>query len=97
MPFYRVVIDAEMVVKATARDVVANRLRRMFREAQFDDKNVEWSLQHIMPKEAEALANLQKGGIEPSKPTASRTASPKSGGKAKPRPPRKPAKRPAGR
>jgi hypothetical protein len=62
MPFYRVVFDAEMVVKATSRDVVANRLRRMFREAHFDEKNIEWSLHHITPKEAEALANLNKGG-----------------------------------
>ena len=29
MPLYRVIIDVELHIKATSRDVVANRIRKM--------------------------------------------------------------------
>ena len=55
MPLYRVVIDAELVTKANSRDVVVNRVRRMLREANFDAKDFEWTVEALKPKEADEL------------------------------------------
>ena len=55
MPHYRVVIDAELVTKAKTRDIIVNRVRRMLREAGFEVKDFEWTVEALKPKEAEAL------------------------------------------
>jgi hypothetical protein len=47
MPLYQVTIDVEFRVKATSRDVVGNRIRKMLRDAKFDEKDFEWSIQPI--------------------------------------------------
>ncbi len=55
MPYYRVVIDAELVTKAKTRDIVANRVCKMLRQADFDLKDHEWSVAYVTPKEVEAV------------------------------------------
>ena len=62
MPHYRIEISADFVTRANDREVLANRVRRMLRDARFDQKDFEWSVQHIKPAEAELLANIKKGG-----------------------------------
>ncbi|MFP3898185.1 MAG: hypothetical protein ACLFVD_02630 [Dehalococcoidia bacterium] len=62
MPHYRVQITADFVTTAKDREPVANRVRRMLRDARFEEKDFEWSVQHIKPAEADALANIKKGG-----------------------------------
>ena len=62
MPYYRVEINADLIVKHNDRDVVVNRVRRMFKEAKLDVRDIEWSVQHIKPAEAQTLANIKKGG-----------------------------------
>ncbi len=47
MPLYRVTIEAEFEIKATARDVVANRVRAMFKAGKFDEANFEWGVTAI--------------------------------------------------
>ena len=44
MPLYRVDIQANFLVNATTRDVVANRVRRMFAAGQFDQSDFEWGV-----------------------------------------------------
>ena len=62
MPHYRVQITADFVTTAKDKEPVANRVRRMLRDATFDEKDFEWSLQHIKPAQAELLANIKNGG-----------------------------------
>ena len=61
MPHYRVAIDAELVTKAKTRDIIVNRVRRMLREADFDIKDFEWSVEALKPKQADELkSNLER-------------------------------------
>jgi len=64
MPHYRIQLDADLIVKANDRDVVANRVRRMFKDARLDPADIEWSIKAIKPAEARALAEIKKGGTD---------------------------------
>ena len=65
MPYYRVVIDAELVTKAKTRDVIGNRVRKMLRDATFDSKDFEWSVEALKPKEAGELKSKLERKEEP--------------------------------
>ncbi len=65
MPHYRVVIDAELVTKAKTRAIIVNRVRKMFRQADFDIKDYEWSVAYVTPKEAEGIEAVLARRKEP--------------------------------
>lgn len=58
MPLYRLTLEADFTTTASSRDVLSNRLRKMLRDAKFDEKNFECGVEAIKRQKGGAAHEL---------------------------------------